>query len=197
MVWGRKARMSTSTAHFDGAVVGWLLPLAMARHELSIFPNASLSGRKQQTWLSQGCGLVQAGGKTRDILPSQGSAILSQCLPHLGVESDLGFSQKTAAASSLLAGSWEQPLTLKPLNLFSEVVPLCKETSLRPEREDVLGELCSFSTPSKTGGRSGLLYDLQEPSLHFIQTVWIVKEKKSLGDVQNQFVWCKTLCKQK
>lgn len=58
--------------------------------------------------------------------------------------------------------------------------PFCKKTSLRPEREDVLSELCSLSTLNKAGGRSGLMYNLQESALHFIQTVWIVKEKKLL-----------------
>lgn len=77
---------------------------------------------------------------------------------------------------------------MKSLSLFAEVVPLRKETSLRPEREDVPGELCRFSTLSKAGGRSGLLHDFQEPALHFSQTVWIVKEKQSVGAVQTQFV---------
>lgn len=132
--------------------------------------------------------MVQAAEKTRGVLPSSGSAVLSRCLPHLGVEPGLGFSQETAVAASLPAGSQEQPLTSKSLRLFAEVVPLRKETSLRPEREDVPGELCSFSTLSKAGGRSGLLYDFQEPALHFSQTVWIVKEKQSVGAVQTQFV---------
>lgn len=166
-------------------VVEWLLPLAEARHELTIYPNASLSGRKQQAWLprivawSKQVLIPEVFYHPRDLLSSA-----SACLTW--VHSQIWVSP---SRQQLLLAFYLDPqsslLLWSPKACFLKFSELCKEISLTPEREDVLSEPCSCSTLSKSRGRPGL------------QTVWLVKEKQFVGDVQNQVSSCKTPCKQK